>query len=491
MAARHLLEPTAEEMRSLTRLATDRIVRHIETLPTQPSLAIEGGRELAAALAEEAPESGAAPEELLELIFEQATPTSFTNPGPGFMAYIPGGGLFESALADFIAGAINRYVTVWTAAPGLVQLEVNVIRWFCRMIGYPHSAGGFLSSGGSMANFSAVFTARRELLAENFLGGTIYVSEQVHHSISRAATLAGFGESALRVVPTDAKRRIEVDHLAEMIEDDRASGRTPFLVVGSVGTTNTGAIDDLEALADLAQKERLWLHLDAAYGGFFALTQRGRERMAGIERADSITLDPHKGLFLPYGTGCLLVRDPSALKRAHTIRADYMPPMQSSDDLIDFCEISPELSRDNRGLRVWLPIKMYGLSAFRAALDEKLDLTEWIHRELTKLEDLEIVAEPQLSVVAFRLAPKAPTRANGLTQDELNRLNRDFLDAINKRKRVFLTETVLDGRFVIRICILNFRTHRDRLEMCLDDIRSAAQEVLSEVRPRADPIATS
>ncbi|MCH7664648.1 MAG: decarboxylase [Acidobacteria bacterium] len=470
------LEPTGDEMRELTRLATDRIVEHIESLPRQPSLDIAGGRELAASLAEGPPEVGTSAEELLELIFERATPTSFTNPGPGFMAYIPGGGLFESALADFIAGAINRYVTVWTAAPGLVQLEVNVIRWFCRMIGYSDRAGGFLSSGGSLANFSAIFTARRERLPENFLDGTIYVSNQVHHSVGRAATLAGFPESALRTVAVDSERRIDLQNLKELIGADRTCGRKPFLVVGSVGTTNTGAIDDLEGLAEVASSERLWLHLDAAYGGFFALTERGRKRMAGIELADSITLDPHKGLFLPYGTGCLLVKDVGTLQRAHTVEADYMPPMQDSEELVDFCEISPELSRDYRGLRVWLPIKIHGLEAFRSALDEKLDLTQEAHRELQAIAGIEIVAAPQLSVVAFRLAPP------GVAEQDLNQLNRDLLERINAKKRVFLTETVLDGRFVIRICVLNFRTHRDRIEMCLDDIRASVREVLASDR---------
>ncbi len=468
------LEPTPEEMREMTRLATDRIVAHIESLPSLPSLETAGGRELAASLVEDAPEFGTSPRELLKLIFERVAPTSFTNPGPGFMAYIPGGGLFESALADFIAGGINRYVTVWAAAPGLVQLEVNVINWFCRMLDYPECAGGFLSSGGSLANFSAIFTARRERLSEDFLDGTIYVSSQIHHSVRRAATLAGFPTSAVRDVAVDRDRRIKVRDLEEMISADRARGRKPFLVVGSVGTTNTGAVDDLEALADIAERQRLWLHLDAAYGGFFALTERGRRSMAGIERADSITLDPHKGLFLPYGTGCLLVRDVSTLRRAHTVQADYMPPMQDSDELVDFCEISPELSRDYRGLRVWLPLKIHGLESFRKALDEKLDLTLWAHGELQTIEGIEIVAAPQLSVVAFRLAP------SDLEEEDLDRLNRELIRRINDRKRVFLTETLLDGRFVIRICVLNFRTHRDRMEMCLDDIRACVSELLGE-----------
>lgn len=466
------LEPSPEEMRTMARLATERVVDHIRSLPEQPSLDIAGAHELARSLVEEPPESGADFEELLELIFDRATPTSFTNPGPGFMAYIPGGGLYESALADLIAGGINRYVTVWTAAPGLVQLEVNVIRWFCDMVGYPARAGGFLSSGGSLSNFSAIFTARRERLPEDFLKGTIYASSQVHHSVARAATLAGFPSSAVRTIAVDDRCRMRVDDLERQIAADREAGARPFLLVGSVGTTNTGAVDDLEALADVATREELWLHLDGAYGGFFAMTERGRERMIGIERADSITLDPHKGLFLPYGTGCLLVREAAALKRAHTVHADYMPPMQNSEDLVDFCEISPELSRDFRGLRVWLPIKKYGLAAFRRALDEKLDLTDWAHDELLKTAGIEIVTPPQLSVIAFRMA------LTGLDDDEANRLNRELLDRINGRKRVFLTETMLGGRFVLRICILSFRTHLDRMEMCLEDIRTSMAEVL-------------
>ncbi len=472
------LEPSPETMREMARLAAERVVEHIRSLPEQPSLDIDGAHTLARSAVEDPPESGAAFEDLLDLVFDRLTPTSFTNPGPGFMAYIPGGGLYESAIADFIANGINRYVTVWTAAPGLVQLEVNVVRWFCRMVGYPAAASGFLSSGGSLSNFSALFTARRERLPENFLNGAIYASDQVHHSVTRAAALAGFPESAVRTVPVDGRFRIRIDKLERRIRDDRQAGSEPFLLVGSAGTTNTGAIDDLDALADVAQRENLWLHLDGAYGGFFALTERGRERMSGIERADSITLDPHKGLFLPYGTGCLLVRDGTALKRAHTVRADYMPPMQNSDELVDFCEISPELSRDFRGLRVWLPIKIHGLAAFRRLLDEKLDLAEWAHERLREIPGIEIVAAPQLSLVAFRLAPA------GFGLEEANRINRDLLARINGRKRVFLTETVLDGRFVLRICVLNFRTHLDRMEMCLEDIRVSAAEAVDAGGPK-------
>ncbi|MGE5413763.1 MAG: pyridoxal phosphate-dependent decarboxylase family protein, partial [Syntrophomonadaceae bacterium] len=217
--------------------------------------------------------------------------------------------------------------------------------------------------------------------------------------------------------------------------------------------------------------ERLWLHVDGAYGGFFLLTEEGRRRMRGIERADSVVLDPHKGLFLPYGTGALLVRDGDTLKRAHALTGDYMPSMQEAPDLVDFNLLSPELSRGFRGLRVWLPLKMHGIGPFRANLEEKLALTRLATEELSRMPGIEILAEPQLSIVAFRLTRPA------LDEPQLNALNRNLLERVNARKRVYLTGTVLGGRFAIRICVLSFRTHRERIEMALDDIREACTKI--------------
>jgi aromatic-L-amino-acid decarboxylase len=459
----------------MVEAATERVVDHLASLPEQPAIDVEGGAELSRALAEDPPESPTSYDQLLQLLFERVIPKSFNTAGPGYLAYIPGGGLFHSAVADFIANAVNRYVGVWLPAPGLVQLEINVVRWFCRMVGYPDEALGFLTTGGSLANWTALVTARRERLPEAFLDGTIYVGDQIHHSVVKAAVLAGFPPGNVRSVPSDRELRVRLGPLAEAIRADREAGRAPFLVVGSAGTTNTGAVDDLEGLADLAAAEGLWLHVDAAYGGFFALTRRGRQRLRGLERADSLALDPHKGLFLPYGTGCLLVRDGAALHRTHHIEADYMPQYQADPELVDFCEVSPELSRDWRGLRVWLPLKMHGLGAFRDALDEKLDLTEWATARLEKLDDIEIVARPQLSIVAFRLAPR------GLDLEATNRLNRELLERINARRRVFLTATTIEGRFILRICVLSFRTHRDRMEQCLEDIGAAREELLADL----------
>lgn len=458
------LELSAKAMRSLVDQAMERIVDHIESLPLQPAADVQGGAELARSLKEPMPEKGMAFSELLDLLFEKLVPRTFNSAGPGYLAYIPGGGLFHSAVADLIADSINRYTGVWVAAPALVQLEANVLRWFSDMMGYPPESRGLLTTGGSMSIFTALVTARKNRLPENFLSGTLYASDQVHHSVMKAAAMAGFPDSSVRQIPSDERFRIRLDVLRQRIAEDRKNGRTPFLIVGSAGTTNTGAVDDLEGLAEIARSENLWLHTDAAYGGFFMLTERGRKGMKGIHLSDSITLDPHKALFLPYGNGCLLVRDGEALKKAHTIEADYMPPLQEDPDFVDFCQYSPELSRDFRGLRVWLPIKMHGLGPFRQNLDEKLDLIRWATEELRKVAELEIVAEPQLTVVAFRQVRP------GLSWEELNQLNRELLSRINARQRVLLTGTLLGDRFVLRICVLSFRTHKDRVQAALEDI---------------------
>ena len=472
----HPLELSTEAMLQLVDEAMARIVGHIQSLPEQPMSYTEGGAELARAHVEDLPEHGAPYRELLHLIFDKLVTKSYNCASPGYLAYIPGGGLFHSAVADLISNSINRYIGVWIASPGLIQLEINVARWFCQMVGFPEESQGLLTSGGSLANFTALVTARRERLGDDFLKGTLYCSDQVHHSMTKAAMLAGFPADNIRMVASDEHQRLLLEDLREKVDADHRAGFEPFLVVGSVGTVNTGAVDDISALADFAEERELWFHVDGAYGGFFILTQRGQARLRGLDRADSITLDPHKGLFLPYGTGCLLVRDGAALKRAHHVVADYMPPMQDEPDLVDFSEISPELSRDFRGLRVWLPIKLHGVGVFRDALDEKLDLARWACQELQKLDDIEIISEPQLSIVTFRLRPE------GLDEIDLTELNKRLRDRINARQRVFLTPTTLDGRYVIRICVLNFRTHMDRMEMCLEDIRQSVAEILGRHR---------
>jgi aromatic-L-amino-acid decarboxylase len=260
------LELDEVDLRALVAAAVDRICGELRELPTRPACVTEGGAELARSLREPLPRTGSPLPELLATIFDRALPVSYNTPGPGYLAYIPGGGLLHAAVADLIADAINRYVGLWRAAPGLVQLESNVISWLCEIVGLPAGSGGVLTSGGSLANFSATVAARH-VLGERFADGTIYTSTQAHHSVARAALLAGFPARQVRAIEVDASQRVRVDLVAEAIAADRAAGLRPCMIVASAGTTNTGAVDDLEGLADLARREAIWLHVDGAYGG--------------------------------------------------------------------------------------------------------------------------------------------------------------------------------------------------------------------------------
>jgi aromatic-L-amino-acid decarboxylase len=466
------LEPDAEAMRSMGERALEFLVRFVEGLPDAPAADLEGGLELARQLRAPPPEAGGDFEELLRE-FEAATAKGFNTAGPGYLAFIPGGGLFAAALADFLALGVNRFVNLWTAAPALTQVELNVVRWLCDLFGYPPGSLGILTSGGSMANFSAVVTARRALLGEDFQEGTLYASEQTHASVWKGAMLAGFPARSLRRVPVTPDLRVDVEALREMVGKDRAAGRTPFLVVANAGTVNTGAVDPMGELAALAREEGMWLHVDGAYGGFFQLTERGRRLFRGVEESDSVTLDPHKGLFLPYGTGSLIVRDGRALREAHQVEAEYLRDLRPEGELVNFADHSPELSRDFRGLRVWLPLRLHGVGAFRAALEEKLDLARYLYEELRRTPGLEVPWEPELTIVAFRLAPGA--RVDPAEQD---RLNARLLEAVNASRRVFLSSTRIAGRLTLRACVLSHRTHRDRVEEAVDIVRRAAGHLL-------------
>jgi aromatic-L-amino-acid/L-tryptophan decarboxylase len=467
------LEPGADEMRRMGRAAVEYLTAFIEGLEDAPANNVEHGLEVAERIRAAPPEQGV-PFETAMREFADGVQSAYEPAGPGYLAYIPGGGLYAAALASFLAAGVNRFVNLAGTAPAFVQVEENVLRWLCETFDLPPGSRGILTSGGSMANFSAIVTARRAKLPEDFLRGTLYVSGQVHASVTKAASLAGFPAANVRRVPVTQDLRLDARACADMVREDRGSGMEPFFVVASAGTTNTGAVDPVDELATLCADEGMWLHADAAYGGFFQLTERGRKRFRGIERADSITLDPHKGMFLPYGTGSLLVRDGSLLREAHYSGAAYLQDVVAGGEVLpNFSEYSPELSRDFRGLRVWLPLQLHGVAAFRDALDEKLDLARVAYDGLRGEDRLDLPWDPELSIVAFRLAP--PPGAGAEEEDDRNRA---LLERINASKRVFLSSTMVEGRFTLRLAILSHRTHRDRIDEAIEIIRNAAAAVV-------------
>jgi len=340
---------------------------------------------------------------------------------------------------------------------------------------FPAEARGLFTSGGSMATFNAIVCGRERYLGADIRRGVLYTSDQAHHSVLKSAKLAGVMPDRVRAIESDERYRLRIDRLRDQIAADRRAGLTPFAVVSSAGTTNTGAVDPLPAIADLCAAEGLWHHVDGAYGAFFNLCGEGRAVLDGLERADSLTLDPHKGMFLPYGTGALLVRDGAALRAAHEATADYLPAMPHPDDFYDPSQHGPDLSRGFPGLRVWLTVKLYGASAYRAALAEKRALALDAHRRLAALPGLVIDAAPELSLFAFHVTWP------GATPAEEDAATRQLMDRTTARGRVMVTGAVARGRYLGRVCVLSFRTHAEQIDWLVEDVEAALREITAPI----------
>ena len=411
-------------------------------------------------------------DEALATLAEQVDSSGQNLGHSRFFGYIPSGGLYTGALGDYIAAAVNRYAGVDYAAPGAARLEHALIRWLAKEVGYPASAQGDLASGGSIATLSAVAAARQrhDVRARDVENTVVYLTQLTHHCITKALQVAGMAECRLRLVPLDRHYRMDVEALDEAIKADRAAGLRPWLLAGSAGTTDLGTIDPLPALADAADQHGLWFHVDAAYGGSFVLCDEGRKRLAGMERSDSVVINPHKGMFLPTGLGIVLVRDGAALFEAFHARGSYMQDMEGMgvEQAHSACDFSPELTRPFRGLRLWLPLKLTGLSPFRAAVEEKLLLAEYFYDRVRELEGFVVGPPPDLSIVAFRYQPET---------GDANDFNSRLFEAIRDDGRIFLSTTTLDGNFTLRLAILSYHTHRRDIDTALQVIDELARKL--------------
>jgi aromatic-L-amino-acid/L-tryptophan decarboxylase len=422
------------------------------------------GDELITSLLADRPEE--LPRELREVLgtLQAVLATGVDNAAAGELAYIPGSGLLTAALGELLANVSNRYTGLAGFTPAAVALEQSVLRWLTELFDLPERAQGVLLSGGSAANLTALVAAREKHAGDRADRATVYVGEHAHASVRKAARIAGIPARNTRVCGSVDGARLDPEAVRVAIKQDLADGLTPIAIVGAAGTTNAGAVDPLGELARLARDVGVWFHVDAAYGGFFQLTVRGRRRLAGIELADSITLDPHKSLFLPFGTGALLVRDRDDLARAFAEDADYLRDHAADlDALPDFSLITPELSREWRGLRLWLPLQLHGVAAFRDALDTTLDLTAMAVRWLDDDPNLEVLGHHDLSIVTFRV------HGDDADQDAV-------LAAVNADGRVRLSSTVIDGRVVLRLAILSHRTTEETVALALRLVSGAAHE---------------
>lgn len=416
------------------------------------------------------PEGGMDPRRVLDLLEREVFPPGAHPASGAHMAYIPGGGIYHAALGDFLAAVTNKYAGVFVPGPGAVRLENRMVRWTADLVGYPAGAGGSLVSGGSLANLTAVVAARdaHGVRGDRVAQSVVYATEQLHHCVDKALHIAGLAGVRIHRVPVDDRHRMRPEALEAALAGHRRDGLTPWMIVGNAGATDTGAVDPLEALADIAAREGCWFHVDAAYGGFFLLTEHGRRVLKGIERSDSVVLDPHKTLFLPWGSGIVLARDVRTLVASNAWSAHYLQDAPPDPSEISPADVSPELSRPFRGLRMWLPLALAGVGPFRAALEEKLLLARYFHREVAAL-GFRVGPEPELSVVTYRWAPP------GVPPEEADRVNRAILEGVLRDGRVFLSSTRLDGRFTLRLAAVSFRTHLLEVETALRVLREQVE----------------
>lgn len=406
--------------------------------------------------------------ELLNLYQKEVAETGINAASPKHLGYIPGGGVFTAALADFIAAVTNPFASVYYASPGAATIENEVVNWLKSVFSFPKNSVGSLSSGGSISTLIAFTAARDKYKIKNEIipKSVVYLSEQVHHSAQKALRIIGLEDVIIRYVSLDNNYRIRPQNLSVLIEKDKADGLNPFLIIATAGTTDTGTIDPLNEIADIAQQHKLWYHIDGAYGGFFILTSK-RNLFKGIERADSLTIDPHKGLFLPYGVGAVLVKDANAVLHSNYYTANYMQDGYNEELLNSPANLSPELTKHFRGLRVWLPIQLHGTKPFISCLEEKLLLVIYFRNKLSELGFC-LGPEPDLSVSYFWY-PFAT---------DVDEKNRQLMNEIHKDGSVFLSSSIINKQFVIRIAILAFRTKKETVDEAVEMISHCLKSVL-------------
>ena len=441
-------------MQRLGHEVTDLIARHLAGIRDQPVIASAPRSVLNPALMKPAPRAPGEFDAVMAALRENVFPYHAREPHPGFMAYVPSCPTFPALLGDWIATGFNFYAGVWPVAAGPNQIEMVVLEWIRSWIGMPDGSSGLLTSGGSAANLTAMVAARHAAVdrGADVSHLAVYTSAQAHSSVLRAAWVAGLKRENVRIVEVDDLYRIRAADLPGMITADRDAGLVPCMVVASAGTTNTGSVDALHDIADLCEREGIWLHVDAAYGGFAVLTEEGKKLLDGMERADSITLDPHKWLFVPFECGCLMVKDPSTLTAAFRIWPEYLKDVEPGEEEVTFADRGVQLTRYSRAMKIWMSVSYFGTDAISAEIEKAMDRARLLGSLVEQSQDFEILCPPQFGIVCFRAHPA------GVSEGELDSLNERINARVVAGGRYLISSTRLNGRFSLRMCTLGFRT---------------------------------
>jgi aromatic-L-amino-acid/L-tryptophan decarboxylase len=455
------LELDAEVMRRLGYQAVDFLVERISTLGDGPAWRGATRAAMEERLREPPPEEPVDSEQLLAQLRDDVLAFAGHHDHPRFFGFVPGCPTWPGILGDFVAAGANVFAGTWLQSAGPSTAELVVIDWFRQWLDWPPETSGILVSGGSQANLTALACARDTVPEAKSERVVVYLSSEGHSSVARAVRVLGFREDQVRLVPVDELHRIRSDELDEVIRADLAAGRVPLLAVANAGSTNTGAVDPLDDLADLCHEHRIWLHVDAAYGGFAMLTERGRAALRGIERADSVTLDPHKWLYQPYEAGCVLVREGTRLGDAFNIMPDYLQDTLVGGRDVNFADRGIQLTRSARALKVWLSLKYFGVGAFRAAIDRSLDVATHAQAVVEETAELELLSPAMLGVVCFR------RRYSELGETEAERANVSLVERLRESGEGLVSSTRIGGRYALRMCVLNHRSGEDDVERVL------------------------
>ena len=468
------LRMAPEEMLDLARRAAELLVERSENLAGEVAWDGDFQNELEKQLMEAPPEEGRPAVEVLERTARDILPVAARFDHPHFFAFIPSSPTWPGVLADFMAAGYSINAATWVLASGPSQLELVVIDWFRRWIGYPEGAGGLFTSGGSAASLDAFVAARES--AGHPERATVYMSDQSHSAHIRAARIMGVRPERIRLLPSDGDFRLEMGALERAVADDRAAGFHPIAVCANAGAVSTGAIDPLGEMADFCEAEGIWLHVDAAYGGFAVVTERGKKLLSGMERADSIGIDAHKWFFQPYEAGGLLVKDMRTLERAFAVRHDILQDTIWGANHPNFSDRGLQLSRSFRALKVWMSVQTFGMAAFRRAVSKGMELAARAEAYVGESPHLEMLTPVSLGIVCFRVNPADAD----LDEEALGEINRTVLARVFWDDKAFVSSTLLKGKFALRFCIVNHNTTWDDVRETLEVIERFGREELDK-----------